>query len=101
MHKSSVIDGHTESVFVETSEDIDPSKAKEFYNSYNQSISVEGLPSPKKEYYAFHEDPTRSQPRMERSVGDGMTTTIAELRKKSCSIRLSTCCSHITRKWDL
>lgn len=77
-----VIDGHTESVFVETSKDIDPSKAKELYNSYNQSISVEGLPSAPKEYYAFHEDPTRPQPRMERSVGDGMTTTIGRVEKE-------------------
>ena len=77
-----VIDGHTESVFVETSEDIDPAKAKELYNSYNQSISVEGLPSAPKEYYAFHEDPTRPQPRMERTVGDGMTTTIGRVEKE-------------------
>ena len=64
-----VIDGHTESVFVETTNEIDPSKAKELYNSYNQTISVEGLPSAPKEYYAFHDDPTRPQPRMERTVG--------------------------------
>ncbi len=77
-----VIDGHTESVFVETSEDIDPAKAKDLYNSYNQSISVEGLPSAPKEYYAFHEDPTRPQPRMERTVGDGMTTTIGRVERE-------------------
>ncbi len=77
-----VIDGHTESVFVETSRDIDPAKAKELYNSYNQSISVEGLPSAPKDYYAFHEDPTRPQPRMERTVGDGMTTTIGRVEKE-------------------
>lgn len=77
-----VIDGHTESVFVETSEDIDPSKAKELYSNYNKEISVEGLPSAPKEYYAFHEDPTRPQPRMERTVGDGMTTTIGRVEKE-------------------
>lgn len=77
-----VIDGHTESVFVETSEDIDPAKAKELYNSYNQSISVAGLPSAPKDYYAFHEDPTRPQPRMERTVGGGMTTTIGRVEKE-------------------
>jgi aspartate-semialdehyde dehydrogenase len=70
-----VIDGHTESVFVET-------KAKELYNSYNQNISVQGLPSSPEKYYAFHEDPTRPQPRMERSVGDGMTTTIGRVEKE-------------------
>ena len=77
-----VIDGHTESVFVETSEDIDPSKAKDLYNNYNEEISVSGLPSTPEKYYAFHEDPTRPQPRMEREVGDGMTTTIGRVEKE-------------------
>ena len=74
-----VIDGHTESVFVETTEKIDPTKAKETYDQCNKDISVAGLPSAPEKYYAFHEDPTRHQPRMERSVGDGMTTTIGRV----------------------
>ena len=77
-----VIDGHTESVFVETTKEIDPQKAKEMYNQYNKDISVAGLPSAPEKYYAFHEDPTRPQPRMERSVGDGMTTTIGRVEKE-------------------
>ena len=77
-----VIDGHTESVFVETEKDIDPNNAKDTYNQYNKEISVEGLPSAPKEYYAFHEDPTRPQPRMEREVGDGMTTSIGRVEKE-------------------
>jgi len=77
-----VIDGHTESVFVETTKDIDPVKAKETYNQCNSEISVEGLPSAPEKYYAFHEDPTRPQPRMERTVGDGMTTTIGRVEKE-------------------
>ncbi len=77
-----VIDGHTESVFVETEKEIDPKAAKETYDEYNKSISVAGLPSAPKNYYAFHEDPTRPQPRMERSVGGGMTTTIGRVEKE-------------------
>jgi len=77
-----VIDGHTESVFVETTQHIDPAKAKEIYNQCNKDISVLGLPSAPENYYAFHEDPTRPQPRMERSVGDGMTTTIGRVEKE-------------------
>lgn len=77
-----VIDGHTESVFVETTKEIDPAKAKETYNQCNKDISVIGLPSAPKDYYAFHEDPTRPQPRMERTVGDGMTTTIGRVEKE-------------------
>jgi aspartate-semialdehyde dehydrogenase len=77
-----VIDGHTESVFVETNEDIDPNQAKETYDQCNKEISVTGLPSAPEKYYAFHEDPTRPQPRMERTVGDGMTTTIGRVEKE-------------------
>lgn len=77
-----VIDGHTESVFVETQEDIDPKKAKELFNETNKTVSVAGLPSAPKDYYAFHEDPTRPQPRLERDVGDGMTTTIGRVEKE-------------------
>ena len=77
-----VIDGHTESVFVETTEKIDPAKAKETYDQCNKDISVMGLPSAPEKYYAFHEDPTRPQPRMERTVGDGMTTTIGRVEKE-------------------
>lgn len=76
-----VLDGHTESVFVETTKEIDPVKAKETYNQYNKEISVAGLPSAPEKYYVFHEDPTRPQPRLERSVGDGMTTTIGRVEK--------------------
>jgi len=77
-----VIDGHTESVFVETTLDIDPVKAKETYDKCNEESSVRGLPSAPEKYYAFHEDPTRPQPRMERTVGDGMTTTIGRVEKE-------------------
>ena len=77
-----VIDGHTESVFVETEQDVDPEKAKELYNESNKNISTAGLPSAPEQYYAFHDDPTRPQPRMEREVGDGMTTTIGRVEKE-------------------
>ncbi len=77
-----VVDGHTESVFVETSENIDPEKAKALYEMCNKNISVLGLPSAPKNYYAFHDDPTRPQPRMEKTVGDGMTTTIGRVERE-------------------
>jgi len=77
-----VIDGHTESVFVETEKEVDPKNAKETYEQYNKEISVAGLPSAPKDYYVVHEDPTRPQPRIERLVGGGMTTTIGRLEKE-------------------
>ncbi|MCH8975037.1 MAG: aspartate-semialdehyde dehydrogenase, partial [Thaumarchaeota archaeon] len=54
----------------------------ELYMESNKSISVAGLPSAPEEYYAFHEDPTRPQPRIEREVGGGMTTTIGRVEKE-------------------
>lgn len=77
-----VIDGHTESVNVETEKAIDPDSAMETYKQYNSEISVAGLPSAPDEYYAVHKDPTRPQPRMEREVGDGMTTTIGRMERE-------------------
>lgn len=77
-----VIDGHTESVFVETAQDIDPKNAKGTYDEYNKLVSVLGLPSAPKDYYVVHEDPTRPQPRMERDVGGGMTTTIGRMERE-------------------
>jgi len=77
-----VIDGHTESVFVETEKEVNPKNAKETYEQYNKEISVVGLPSAPKDYYAVHEDPSRPQPRIERQVGGGMTTTIGRLEKE-------------------
>jgi len=77
-----VIDGHTESVFVETEKEVDPKNAKETYEQYNKEISVAGLPSAPKDYYVVHDDPTRPQPRIERHVGGGMTTTIGRLEKE-------------------
>ena len=77
-----VIDGHTESVFVETEQEIDPEKAKELFNEENKTITVANLPSAPEKYYAFHEDPARPQPRLERTVGDGMTTTIGRVEKE-------------------
>lgn len=77
-----VIDGHTESVFVETTKPIDPKSAKESYEEYSKNISVAGLPSAPPDYYAVHEDPTRPQPRIEREVNDGMTTTVGRLEEE-------------------
>lgn len=77
-----VIDGHTESVFVETSEHIDPSLAKKSYREYSKNISVAGLPSAPQDYYLVHDDPTRPQPRIDRVINDGMTTSIGRLEEE-------------------
>ncbi len=78
-----VIDGHTESVFVETSKPIDPKSAKEWYEEFSKNISVAGLPSAPPDYFIVHEDPTRPQPRIDREINDGMTTSVGRLDEES------------------
>jgi len=77
-----VIDGHTESVFVETSKPIDPSTAKKSYREYSKNISIAGLPSAPPDYYIVHDDPTRPQPRIDRAINDGMTTSIGRIEEE-------------------
>jgi len=78
-----VIDGHTESVFVETSKPIDPKSAKESFEEYSKNISIAGLPSAPPDYFIVHEDPTRPQPRIDREINDGMTTSVGRLEVES------------------
>jgi len=78
-----VIDGHTESVFVETSNPIDPKSAKECYEEFSKNISIAGLPSAPPDYLIVHEDPNRPQPRIDREINDGMTTSVGRLEKES------------------
>ncbi|MBM2851807.1 MAG: aspartate-semialdehyde dehydrogenase [Candidatus Nitrosotenuis sp.] len=76
-----VIDGHTESVFVETSR---PTKLEDVENKireFSDHISVLGLPSAPKDYLIVHKDPTRPQPRIDRELNDGMTTSMGRLEE--------------------
>ena len=76
-----VIDGHTESVFVETSR---PTKLEDVENKiheFSDHISVLGLPSAPKDYLIVHKDPTRPQPRIDRELNEGMTTSMGRLEE--------------------
>jgi len=76
-----VLDGHTESVLVGTDREIDAEAAKRAYGEYGRAVSTAGLPSAPADYFAVHDDPMRPQPRIEREVGDGMTTTIGRIEE--------------------
>ncbi|TBR22418.1 MAG: aspartate-semialdehyde dehydrogenase, partial [Candidatus Nitrosotenuis sp.] len=76
-----VIDGHTESVFVETSI---PTKLDDVTNKiheFSDHVSVIGLPSAPKDYLVLHQDPTRPQPRIDRELDGGMTTSMGRLEE--------------------
>jgi aspartate-semialdehyde dehydrogenase len=76
-----VMDGHTETVFVETTNYSDPEQVKESMIKFSKSIKIKDLPSSPSEYIIVHDDPTRPQPRIDREINDGMTTFVGRLRK--------------------
>jgi aspartate-semialdehyde dehydrogenase len=76
-----VIDGHTESVFVETEKQAKPDAVKNTIEQFSERISVQGLPSAPKNYLVVHQDPTRPQPRIDRELDGGMTTSIGRLEE--------------------
>jgi aspartate-semialdehyde dehydrogenase len=76
-----VLDGHTESVFVETKETVEAQDVKEEMVKFSKNVTIAGLPSAPKDYIIVHDDPTRPQPRIDREINDGMTTVVGRLRK--------------------
>lgn len=76
-----VIDGHTETVFVETAEHTDPESVKKAMREFSSKVSISALPSAPKEYLLVHEDPTRPQPRLDREINEGMTTMVGRIRE--------------------
>jgi aspartate-semialdehyde dehydrogenase len=76
-----VLDGHTESVFVETKETVEAQDVKEEMVKFSKNVTITGLPSAPKDYIIVHDDPTRPQPRIDREINDGMTTVVGRLRK--------------------
>ncbi len=76
-----VIDGHTESVFVESVSECMPEDVKNAMIRYSRNVSIKDLPSAPKDYIYVHEDPSRPQPRLDRDMNDGMTTVVGRIRK--------------------
>ncbi|WP_337861538.1 aspartate-semialdehyde dehydrogenase [Nitrososphaera sp.] len=76
-----VLDGHTESVFVETEKPAEAEDVKKEMLKFSRNVSIKALPTAPKEYIMVHDDPTRPQPRIDREINDGMTTVVGRLRK--------------------
>ncbi len=76
-----VLDGHTESVFVETKQTVEAQDVKKEMEKFSKNVTITGLPSAPKDYIIVHEDPTRPQPRIDREINDGMTTVVGRIRK--------------------
>jgi aspartate-semialdehyde dehydrogenase len=76
-----VLDGHTETVFVETEDAAEADEVKKEMLKFSRSVSIKALPTAPKDYIVVHDDPTRPQPRIDRELNDGMSTVVGRLRK--------------------
>ncbi|WP_199616267.1 aspartate-semialdehyde dehydrogenase [Paenibacillus alkalitolerans] len=76
--RANVLDGHTESVFVGLRKRPDLSEIKKVLQDYNPFHGRRLHSAPDRMIHVF-DDPYRPQPRLDRDLGDGMTTSIGRL----------------------
>ena len=76
-----VLDGHTESVLVITSNKAEVDEIKDVMKSFSNCLSNLDLPSAPNQLLTIMDDPFRPQPRLDRDSEGGMTTSIGRIRK--------------------
>jgi aspartate-semialdehyde dehydrogenase len=76
-----VMEGHTESVFVQLKKPARLDDVKAAWREFGRDLASLGLPSAPKELIHVHDDPFRPQVRLDRDREGGMTTTVGRLRE--------------------
>ena len=76
-----VLDGHTESVLVNTKKKAEVEDVIKVMEKFASSLSNMDLPSAPKKLITIHKDPFRPQPRLDRELEGGMTTSVGRIRK--------------------
>ena len=79
--RANVLDGHTESVFVGLKQKAELSEVKAAIEAYNPFRNVKLHSAPERMIH-LHEDPFRPQPRLDRELGGGMTTSMGRLEEE-------------------
>jgi len=78
-NRVAVIDGHLESVYLETKEDIkDPENVLSSFKGVPQDLK---LPSAPKKPIVLRKEEDRPQPRLDRMEGNGMSTVVGRVRQ--------------------
>ena len=76
-----VLDGHTEAVFVATERDCTVEEVVGAMREFDGGLR--GLTSCPEHLIYVHDDPFRPQPRRDRNMGNGMTTTVGRVREEA------------------
>ena len=76
-----VLEGHTESVFVELEGAATEAEVKGAWREHGAAFIARGYPSSPRRMIVVHDDPFRPQVRLDRDNEQGMATTVGRLRK--------------------
>ena len=87
------LDGHLENVFVETEEELSPEEAAGAMRAY---AGLELHSSPDQLIEVF-EEPDRPQPRLDRTLGDGMSVSVGGIRESTFGLQYN-CLAHNTMR---
>jgi aspartate-semialdehyde dehydrogenase len=76
-----VLEGHTESVFVELGRKASLDEVKAAWRELGSDLPALGLPSAPRRLISYTEDPYRPQVRLDRDAEGGMSTVVGRLRE--------------------
>jgi aspartate-semialdehyde dehydrogenase len=80
-HRVPVLDGHTEAIFVSTTEEADPEEAAEALAGFRGIPQERDLPTAPERPVIVREEEDRPQPRFDREAGDGMSVVVGRIRR--------------------
>ncbi len=81
-HRVMVLEGHLETVFVETERDAEPYQAMRALREFKKNkIKHLNLPTAPQQPIIAREELDRPQPRLDRLAGNGMSITVGRIRK--------------------
>jgi aspartate-semialdehyde dehydrogenase len=75
-----VLEGHTESVFVELDRPASEAEVKSAWREHGAAFCAKGYHSSPRQLIVVHDDPFRPQVRLDRDTDGGMATTVGRLR---------------------
>jgi aspartate-semialdehyde dehydrogenase len=76
-----VLEGHTESVFVELERPASEADVKSAWREHGAAFLARGYPSAPRQLIVVHDDPFRPQVRLDRDQDGGMATSVGRLRR--------------------
>jgi aspartate-semialdehyde dehydrogenase len=77
-NRVAVREGHTESVFAVLAQEPEVLEVAKAWESFDPKL---GVPSEPKPFITYHRDPYRPQPRLDRDICNGLSTSVGRLRR--------------------